>query len=135
MLGNYLEDADILTIKADKLIKVISDDKNDIILDALKNVISRISIYLNGRYDLTAHYNGNQEVPYLKTITINILIYELYKRISTTSIPLSIQKSYDEAMNDIKSIAKGNLSLPELDKPNVEYRNIMFITSKENYYN
>lgn len=135
MLGNYLTDDDLLTIKQDKFLKAISDDKNNIILDALNFAISKVKIYLNSKYDLTAHYNGDQSIPYLKQLTINILLYEMYKRVSPTNISTSIKLSYDEAMKDIQNIAKGIISIPELDKPADTIRVQSWFISKENFYN
>lgn len=99
-------------VSTQTLIQLTSDDNQNSIdrIVAEESIIYASTVidgYLRGRY----HLPLNTRFPLLKVIAIDIAIFRLYSRRMRTEIPEVISENYKNAINLLKDIQKGLLSL------------------------
>lgn len=133
-------------VSTQTLIQLTSDENQD----AIDRVVAEEAIiysstvidgYLRGRYSLPL----NTRFPLLRVIAIDISIYRLYSRRMRNEMPEVIAENYKNAINLLKDIQKGLLTL-ETDtdstikmsagdyKINKDYKDRVFSKKRLNEY-
>ncbi len=133
-------------ISTQTLIQLTSDENQESIdrivaEEAILYASTVIDGYLRGRYSLPL----NTRFPLLRVIAMDLAIYRLYSRRMRNEMPEVISENYKNAVNLLKDIQKGVLSLesePESNinlssgdyKINKDYTDRVFSKKKLNEY-
>lgn len=133
-------------ISTQTLIQLTSDENQESIdrivaEEAILYASTVIDGYLRGRYSLPL----NTRFPLLRVIAMDLAIYRLYSRRMRNEMPEVISENYKNAVNLLKDIQKGVLSLetePESNinsasgdyKINKDYADRVFSKKKLNEY-
>lgn len=101
-------------IKAEVFDQVI-DDSDQIRLDAQLAGQAEVESYLRGRFDVAQIFNktGTARHPLVLLYLIDIVLYHIHSRINPINIPDIRQVRYDNAIDWLKKVAKGEIS-PDL---------------------
>ncbi len=82
--------------------------------------------YLRGRYSLPL----NTRFPLLRVIAMDLAIYRLYSRRMRNEMPEVIAENYKNAVNHLKDIQKGILTLETEPESNLNSSNFDYKTNK-----
>jgi phage gp36-like protein len=110
----FLNQEDFKTvIKSDNLGQMLNNDFS--ILDMLElSAIALIKTYLKNKYDLTNAFNAEDRNNHMVSICIDIMLYDLYAKVSPKQVSEVRVVRYDAAIKFLEMVAKGEL---ELDLP------------------
>lgn len=99
--------------------KVKSNVINDVVennltyLDTAEKVaLDQVEAYIGHRYDVNAEYNitGEQRNYYLMKIVMDIIIYDLFSRLSPGQIPQLQVVRYDNSIKYLEDVSSGKVS-------------------------
>lgn len=93
----------------------VTDDSTQIRLDAELAGQAEVESYLRDRFDVANIFNktGEQRHPLILLYLIDIVLYHIHSRINPINIPDIRQVRYDNAIEWLKKVAKGEIS-PDL---------------------
>jgi len=109
----YCSTADIKNYVSNATLIQLTDDegKEEINLTVAREAIlyssTLIDGYLRGRYTLPL----NIQFPLLRMLALDISVYRLYSRRMRNEMPEVIEKNYEDAINTLKNIQKGVITL------------------------
>lgn len=105
-------------IKERHILQIIEDDE-DILTDAEATAMAIVENKLFQRYDMdqALAQEGDSRNRVLLRWVICLVLYDIYERIDDDLIPERIVKNYDDCMNELDEIQKGNMAvkLPPLE--------------------
>jgi len=103
-------------IKEEDLNELTGGDDANLVV-AVEDADSLIDGYLRARVDtlpLTVDTETGAVIPkFIKKISFTLAVYYLHDRIQPNDIPERIKDNYDTAIDNLKSIASGKISLDE----------------------
>lgn len=109
-------------IDADLLNQIITEGSNngdDLLADVSKAAEDTIGTLAGVLYDLATEFQNAaaQRNGLVLTWAINIATYELYQRIDDEQVPEKVIKNYDDTMEDLVKVSKGQYPLNLPPKP------------------
>lgn len=113
------------------LIQLTSDENQSdidrvVAEEAIIYATTVIDGYLRGRYSLPL----NTRFPLLRVIAMDLAIYRLYSRRMRNEMPEVIAENYKNAVNHLKDIQKGILTLETEPESNLNSSNFDYKTNK-----
>lgn len=109
-------------IDADLLNQIITEGTNngdDLLTDVSKAAEDTISTLAGVLYDVAPEFQkaGADRNGLILTWAINIATYEMYQRIDDEQVPEKVIKNYDDTMEDLVKVSKGQFPLNLPSKP------------------
>lgn len=96
-------------IKPDVLGRIATSDEID---EAELAVIAEVEAFLSNRYDMGQVWNDTQERNRLLVmLMVDMSLYHLHSRLNPGAVPEIRQLRYEQALDILKKIASGQLSL------------------------
>ena len=115
----YCNKIDLIQARSEELIKDLSNESGDksesiddeIVADRIRQADSLIDGYLRGRLPVPIADTPDETPELIKSISTDLSIYYLYKRVSGMLLPDDIKELYKEALRLLKDIQKGVLTI------------------------
>lgn len=134
-MARFIQDTDYPTIIRNEIKAILLEGYTDAkLLLSESMAIAQIRNYLKGRYDVDAIFEGHDPLPdpdprdaYMVMITIDCALYHIYSSTAPNLIPEHRSQRYEDALNWLKSVAKGETiaDLPLLtDEEGTELTNV-----------
>jgi len=111
----YIQKEDYRTRITSELLKMVTEQdgglEEDILSDADKFATGIIATYAGVLYDINSEFDksGADRNYLILGWGVNIAVYILYQRIADEQVPDKVIKNYDDTINDLQALSKGNL--------------------------
>lgn len=126
MARPYSQKADLTSKFSEKRLRELTDDENDgskvdeRIDDAIRRADNEIDSHLRGRYAVPLDLSADEDLEFVRDISTDIAIYELYRRRGDFLLRSDkTQGRYKEAIGKLKQIKAGEITFAGDGSPNV----------------
>lgn len=130
----FLNDNDLKPFIQNDILQHVIEEDTAVLGQVERIVIEHISSYLQNRYDAAAAFAKAdlERNPVVVMYAVDMLLYHVHSRLTPNQIPEIRQLRYENALEWLKSIAKGQLSadLPEKTEQRQNEGNNVFLATE-----
>jgi len=108
----FIKREELLTYIEEGVLDALTSKNNNILDNIEKYAISEIDGYISGKYNTDVMFakRNDKRNPYLISLVIDIMLFQLYARTTSDNIPEIKTSKYAKAIEYLENVAKGKIT-------------------------